>query len=390
MCLERVRLLDIAWSWARGTHRTYQSQFNFIRRFETSFSVPVVTPCVPSVPPSSPDIPLAWCMEHRSVQQVRARSGARPLAPVSFSTVRQLRSAAAQFYQLSAVITHPRSSRLTKDGCLLYQSCRPTDNLATRMFSSGLSRRLGTDASPSKALLARHVHALDAFLRQGLRGPYSPSIKLCFARAGFANCVLWLGWLRSNETFFLCHRDILITLPQDAETRDLPASVGMLELLLLPETKSSATFRADVIIAAVTAAGLDSLFWYQLICDFTPNRDDSDFVFCNDEGTRWTSAFYRTQFLYPCLLQLKSNGDPYLRGIDIPALFWSLHCYRRGARTHVDKATFQGIRRRFRRSIDSMVYEHGRWSLRRSSLPIDVLYREWSPCDRIYITQLFF
>ena len=123
-------------------------------------------------------------------------------------------------------------------------------------------------------------------LRQGLLGPYSPSIKLCFARAGFANCVLWLGWLRSNETFCLCHSDILITLPQDAETRDLPASVGMLELLLLPETKSAATFRADVIIAAVTAAGLDSLFWYQLICDFTPNRDDSDCVFCNDDGTR--------------------------------------------------------------------------------------------------------
>ena len=95
----------------------------------------------------------------------------------------------------------------------------------------------------------------------------------------------------------------------------------MLELLLLPETKSAATFRADGIIAAVTAAGLDSLFWYQLICDLTPNRDDSDFVFCDDDGTRWTSAFYRTQFLYPCLLQLKSNGDPYLQGIDIPDVF---------------------------------------------------------------------
>ena len=390
MCLERIRLLDIAWSWARGTHRTYQTQFNFIRRFEHNFLVPVLAPSVPLAPPSSPDIPLAWCMEHRALQQVRARSGGSFLAPISFSTVQQLRSAAAQFYQLSAVITHPRASHINKEGRLLYQSCRPTDNLAMRMLSSGLSRRLGTDATPSKALLARHVHNLDKLLRSGLNGPYSTRAKLGFARAGFANCVFWLGWLRSNETFYLCHNDVIVTLPQDAATRDLPQNVGMLELLLLPETKSAATSRADVIIAALTADGLDPLFWYQLVCDLTPNRTDSDFIFCDDVGNRWTSASFRTQFLYPCLLQLQLDGDPYLQGVDIPSTFWSLHCYRRGARTHVDKATFQGIRRRFRRSIESMVYEHGRWSLRRSSLPIDVLYREWSPCDRIYITQLFF
>ena len=53
MCLERIRLLDIAWSWARGTHWTYQTQFNFIRKFESSFSVPVLSAAPLSLPPSS-------------------------------------------------------------------------------------------------------------------------------------------------------------------------------------------------------------------------------------------------------------------------------------------------------------------------------------------------
>ena len=363
MILERVRLLDIAWSWARGTHRTYQTQFNFIRKFEAAFTVSVLASSFPSAPPSSPDIALAWCMEHRALHQVRALSRGCCPGPVSFSTIRQLRSAAAQYYQLSALITHPSASHINKEGCLLYQGCRPTDNLTMRMRASGLSRRLGTDVFPSKALLARHVHSLDDILRRGLTGPSAPSVKLLFPRAGFANCVLWLGWLRSAETFCLCHDDIVVTLPQDAATRDLPRNVGMLELLLLPETKSAPSLRADVIIAASTASGLDPLWWYQLICDLTPARQGSDFIFCDESGSQWTSAFFRSRFLFPCLRHLQANGDLYLRDIDISSSFWSLHCYRRGARTHVDKVAFTGIRRRFRRSIASMVYEHGRWTL---------------------------
>ena len=145
------------------------------------------------------------------------------------------------------------------------------------------------------------------------------------------------------------------------------------------------------IIAASTTAGLEPLWWYRMICSSDPSYSASDFIFCDEVNTKWTSASFRTTYLYPCLSQLKAAGDPYLIGLDsLSAAFWSLHCYRRSARTHVDQATFRGIRQRFRRSLDAMIYEHGRWSLRRSSLPIDAVYREWSPRDRILITQLFF
>ena len=90
MCLERVRLLDIAWSWARGTHRTYQTQFNFIQKFEADFTVSVLASSFPLAPPSSPDIALAWRMEHCALHQVRALSRGCCPAPVSYSTVRQL------------------------------------------------------------------------------------------------------------------------------------------------------------------------------------------------------------------------------------------------------------------------------------------------------------
>ena len=122
----------------------------------------------------------------------------------------------------------------------------------------------------------------------------------------------------------------------------------------------------------------------------TPNRSPSDPIFCDELNDRWNSYAFRQQFLYPCLLSLQTAGDPYLQGLNINSTFWSLHCYRRGARTHVDRASFSGVRQGFRRSIKAMVYEHGRWSLRRSSVPIDIIYREWSPRDRILITQLFF
>ena len=203
MVLERARLLDIAWSWALGTHRTYQTQFNYIQQFEQQFGLAVLIPPAPSRPPCIPDIPLSWCIKDRSTVLTRHASQGSCLRPIAFNTIRQLQSAAAQFYQLYAIISHPASSMITNEGRLLYQSCRPTDNLPMRMLASGMSRRLGTVSRPSTALFEQHVLALDLDLETRLGQPFSPTMKLCFARAGFANVSLWLCWLRSNKNRLL-------------------------------------------------------------------------------------------------------------------------------------------------------------------------------------------
>ena len=109
----------------------------------------------------------------------------------------------------------------------------------------------------------------------------------------------------------------------------------------------------------------------------------------DESGLAASAAFvdYREHFLYPCLRRLKADGDPYLRPLDvtgrnsIEARFLSLHCYRRGARSHVSRST-----RTTMEATKDMIYEHARWRYWRSSQPIDVLYRDWTFLDRIKIT----
>lgn len=150
-----------------------------------------------------------------------------------------------------------------------------------------------------------------------LQEPFSLSSKFYFARADIS----FLGWLQSNETFELTHLDAAITLLCNTTTRELPTNVGMLELLLLLENKSAATFRANVIIAAITLVGLNPLWWFQLIRLLSFKLSASDLIFYNNTGVRWTSSFFHVQFLYPYLTQLQTDGDFYLQGIEIPLLF---------------------------------------------------------------------
>ena len=88
------------------------------------------------------------------------------------------------------------------------------------------------------------------------------------------------------------------------------------------------------------------------------------------------------------LERLRRDGDPFLRafndqpGNTIPEKFWSLHCYRRGARTFSTK-TSKGVTRK---ATKDMVYEHGRWRKRRSAEAIDKQYDAWTIQDRLHIT----
>ena len=127
------------------------------------------------------------------------------------------------------------------------------------MFVTGLAKRLGISITPSKALLERHVNALDQELEARFNAPYSISMRRDIALGGFANVTLWLAWLRSGETFYFIFDDVAATPPHLSHTRELPPAVGMLEYTLLPETKTAPTYRADVIVAAVTASGLNLL-----------------------------------------------------------------------------------------------------------------------------------
>ena len=112
------------------------------------------------------------------------------------------------------------------------------------------------------------------------------------ALGAFANVSLWLAWLRSSKTFGLRFEDIIITLPTQSLSRDLPDEIGMLEYILFPETKSASTFRADVIVAATTASGLQPLRWFRRAQSLTPRWRGSHLIFVDDNGSLWTSLSF--------------------------------------------------------------------------------------------------
>ena len=179
------------------------------------------------------------------------------------------------------------------------------------MFATGLAKRLGISITPSKALLERHVHALDQELKALVNAPYSLNTRRGIALGDFANVTLWLAWLQSAETFHFLFDDVAATPPHLSHTRELPPAVGILEYTLLTETKTAPTFCADVIIAAITSSGLNPLRWFRCVKSPTPNWRASNYIFVDDNGSLWSSKSYRQQFLYSCLERLKRKGDPY-------------------------------------------------------------------------------
>jgi hypothetical protein len=76
------------------------------------------------------------------------------------------------------------------------------------------------------------------------------------------------------------------------------------------------------------------------------------------------------------------DGTP---GNTIESKFWSLHCFRRGARSQVSCGGNFG-HQRFRKAYKTQFYEHGRWRHRRGSKEIDIIYRAWTLLEKLQIT----
>ena len=389
--LERMRLVDTANSWARGTLTQYQTKLRQITRFEEAFDLKVLKSSHLHCPPKGPEIPLLWSQEWYSSQGGGRQVGeGGEKTSLAFGTIRQLRSAASHFLLLDALNAHPGENVLDRGGKLIHQPCRPTDEMAYTLCTKGMASRIGTHSKPSHALLYRHVTHLDKELNKKYLQANSPELKREIATAAFANLMLFLGWLRSGETFTLRWSDLTVIEPDQGPTVDLPHGIGALLMTLLPETKSDRTNRADVVVAYKTMGGLRPGKWFHRCRRATGLgedwRKDGRYIFRHSDGSPWTSLYFRQTYLYPSLHEQRSMGDRYLHPFDgrpgnsIADKFWSLHCYRRAGRTHVTKPHTQ------RRATKDQIYEHARWKRQSKGEDIDVVYRQWSILDRIQIT----
>jgi hypothetical protein len=223
----------------------------------------------------------------------------------------------------------------------------------------------------------------------------TPQARRKAALAGFATLLLWLGWLRSSETFDACWSDFDVVEPEDGPTMDLPRGCGVVGVRLGPETKSSRNKPVDMSMAYQTLSGYHVGKWFHRARRSSGIGADyktcTARVFTHASGTPWTSFYYRHEFLCPSLKRQQAAGDAMLLAFDgspgntLEAKFWSLHCFRRGARSQVSRGGKFG-RHRFRKAFKSQVYEHGRWRNRRSGEDIDVMYHAWTLMEKIQIT----
>ena len=389
---ERMRLIDMAHAWAVSTHVKYQQKLTAIRRFEAAYGFTFLRSAPLSSPPGTADIPLMWLQESYAL---RSSTRGSDHHTVSMGTVRQLRSAASQFLCWEMMLQHPLETMLDQQQHLVTVPCRATDALSFTLFTKGMTGRIGTDSTPSTPLLFRHIYYMDRLFLQNFLASNSGLSRRRWALAGLANCILWLGWLRSSELFGLTFGDLEVIHPSDGPLHDLPPGLGMVLLRLLPQTKSNRTSTADVVMAHDTLSGLSPGLWARRVAlaleesACWPSQHPGP-IFSEPDGSCWSSYFFRHNFLYPSLRRLQADGDMFLRpftgsGSSIEDKFWSLHSYRRGARTHAGRTgSYNGVASR--KATTPQIYEHGRWRRWRSGEAIDVQYNDLTYFDRLPIT----
>jgi hypothetical protein len=394
LCYERMRMIDTANRWTLGTHKQYQGKMRIIRAFEGDYGVQIAKATPLLRPPSTTAIPMMWAELRYSLQSTNRKLTGEEDPRIVFGSLRQLRSAKSQHDTIDMLMAYP--------GRLVYQAatrqvavfdlCRPTDELSNSLFSAGLSARIGAETRPSFPVLDRHVRALDKALQARFTKATTHAAKVETCKAALANLTFWLAWLRSMECFLLRWADVHVTRPQDGPREGLPPGLGAVVLDLTPETKTSRSMKKDVVIAYETLSRLKWGEWFLRYKALMHGRagweQDTRYLFCFENGTPWTSAYFRLTYVIPQLYKMKTDGDPYLSKFDdipgnrIEDWVHSMHSYRHGARESVG-AKQPNTRRK---ATNDEVYEHGRWRRKRGNEPIDKQYDRWPLVRRLNLT----
>jgi hypothetical protein len=106
--------------------------------------------------------------------------------------------------------------------------------------------------------------------------------------------------------------------------------------------------------------------WMHRLCDapgVTTFPDMATPIFCHENGTRWTSQYFRSTFLIPMLDMQRRLGDPYLQAYDessgnsLADKFYSIHSIQSRGRTHVSRKR-PGCSRK---AAPEDISDHGRW-----------------------------
>jgi hypothetical protein len=139
----------------------------------------------------------------------------------------------------------------------------PSDELGYTFMMTGMAKRMGDHSKPPIALTLRRVLWVMQHLDAKWEACKTPSARREIAAAAVAHLFAWLGWLRSVELFSLTWDDVTLTRPQHDPWVGLALGTGVIELRLLPETKTNRTKVADIVIAYACASGLALGVWLE-------------------------------------------------------------------------------------------------------------------------------
>jgi hypothetical protein len=135
---------------------------------------------------------------------------------------------------------------------------------------SGLTRRVGLDAKWLECV--------------------TPTGRREIAAAAVAHLFAWLGWLRSLELFSLTWGDLKLTRPEHRPWVGLALGISVIELRLLPETKTNRTKVADIVMAYACASGLLLGVWIERLWrPLWPDALADTPIIRGSTGAPWTS-----------------------------------------------------------------------------------------------------
>ena len=326
-----------------------------------------------------------WAQQRYALQP--STSARREGETLAHSTTRGVRAAVAQFYAWDWTVCYPtRALRDANQRLFLADLCSPTDSLAYTSMTKGLAIRQGDKSTPSKALLHRHVVGIDNYFESLFWLAPTDTLRAEACRGALSNTMFWLGWFRGGELYPIEWRNLLVIDPGQGGQFDLPDTVGGIRFHFDTPTKTSRATDTDLWIAYTSCSGLSPGKWLHRLRRALgllkfPISDDLIFALL-DSGDPWTSRYYRETYLYPVLELLRAQGDAYLAPYDgstsgsrLRDAFYSMHCYRDGARPGC-----------LRQVTKEEVYNHARWRLARANEPIDQQYSQPGVLDLLGIT----
>eukprot|EP00957_Ditylum_brightwellii_P098326 7492061-Ditylum_brightwellii.AAC.1 len=166
----------------------------------------------------------------------------------------------------------------------LSQGRSPTESLLSTHMVSGMASGLGDEPTLCKALQIEHILWNQQSSNTQWWSTTDDKARHQVALAQTFELMAWLGWLQSTETFLIRMKDVDTTEPEHGPTLGLEKGTGCICLRLKESTKSNCAKTANVVLAVLSASGLQSgIWWNQLRASPYFNNDFKALLFTSPD-----------------------------------------------------------------------------------------------------------